>query len=122
MICSVITPRIQPTDTMAQDNKPRVVTSFDKISQELQEQIKLTYPFGFSEELIRFTNKDGESVSALRFESDEKIYLIKMTATKARQLIEDDDDYEDGVLRSEVKEDYEDRYSDLDYMPDADDD
>lgn len=104
------------------DNKPRVVTSFDKISQDLQEQIKLSYPFGFSEELIQFNNKEGESVSALRFETDEKIYLIKMTRTKARQLVEEDEDYDDeGVLKPEVKEDYEDRYSDLDYMPDAED-
>ncbi len=110
---------------MNKDNKPRTVTSFDKISQELQEQIKLTYPFGFSDELIQFANKDGELVSALRFETDEKIYLIKMTRTKAEQLIEEDEDYDDdGVLRPEVKEDYEDRYADLDYMPDseADDD
>ncbi len=106
---------------MTNDNKPRTVTSFDKISQELQEQIKLTYPFGFIDDLIKFTNKDGELVSALRFETDEKIYLIKMTRTKARQLVEEDEDYDDeGVLRPEVKEDYEDRYSDLDYMPDAD--
>ena len=106
---------------MTKDNKARVVTSYEKISQELQEQIKLTYPFGFSEDLIQFTNKDGESVSALRFETDDKIYLIKMSLTKARQLIEEDEDYDDeGVLKPEVKEDYEDRYSDLDYMPDAD--
>ena len=108
---------------MTHDNKPRSVTSFDKISQELQEQIKLTYPYGFSEELIQFSNKDGELVSALRFETDEKVYLIKMTRTKAQQLVEEDEDYDDeGVLKQEVKEDYEDRYSDLDYMPDAEGD
>jgi hypothetical protein len=106
-----------------QDSKPRIVTSFDKISREIQEQIKLTYPYGFSEELISFNNKDGERISALRFETDEKVYLIKMSKTMAQEIIEEDEDYdEEGNLKSDVKADFEDKYSDLDYMPDSSED
>lgn len=102
------------------DSKPRLITSYEKISPEIQEQLKLVYPFGFSEELIHFNNKDGDRVSALRFETDDKIYLIKMSQKRAEEIIEEDDDYdEEGNLKKAVKADFEDKYSDLDYMPDA---
>lgn len=102
------------------DNKPRVVTSFEKLTPALQEQIKLTYPYGFSDELIHFNNKDGDRVSALRFETDEKIYLVKMSQARAEELVDEDEDYDDdGNLKKSVKSDFEDKYSDLDYMPDA---
>ncbi len=110
------------SDMPATDSKPRIITSFEKIDSAIQEQIKLTYPYGFSEELIHFNNKDGDRVSALRFETDDRIYLIKMSQARAQELIEEDDDYdEDGNLKKDVKSDFEDKYSDLDYMPDSDD-
>lgn len=90
-------------------NKPRVVTAFEKVDSTIQEQIKLEYPEGFSQHLISFMNKDGEKVSALRYEAADKIYLIKMSKIVAEQLIEDDDDYdEDGNLTDEAREEYED--------------
>ena len=96
-------------------NKPRVVTSFEKVDKVLQEQIKLEYPYGFSQHLIKFQNKEGETVSALRFESDEKIYLIKMSKIIAEQIIEDDDDYDDdGNLTDEAREEYEEDDEELD--------
>ncbi|KAA3653227.1 MAG: hypothetical protein DWP98_00175 [Bacteroidetes bacterium] len=92
---------------MESTNKPRLVTSFEKIDKSVQEQIKLEYPEGFSQHLISFMNKDGEKISALRFETDEKIYLIKMSKMDAIQLIEDDDDYDDdGNLTDEAREEY----------------
>lgn len=96
---------------MESPNKPRVVTSFEKIGSDLQEQIKLEYPYGFSQHLISFNNKEGERISALRFETDEKIYLIKMTKIIAEQLIDDDDDYDDeGNLTEDAREAYEEKY------------
>ena len=90
-------------------NKPRVVTVFDKLDSAIQHQIKLEYPEGFSQHLISFMNKDGEKVSALRFETEEKIYLIKMSIIMAEQLIEDDEDYDDdGNLTDDAREEYED--------------
>lgn len=107
----------------ATDSKPRIITSFEKIDAATQEQIKLTYPYGFSEELIHFNNKDGDRISALRFETDERIYLIKMSQARAEELIEEDEDYDDeGNLKQNVKSDFEDKYSDLDYMPDSEED
>ena len=98
---------------MSITNKPRLVTSFEKIGQDIQEQIKLEYPEGFSQHLISFVNKDGDKISALRFELEDKIYLIKMSKIVADQIIEDDDDYdEDGNLTDDAKEEYEDKYDD----------
>lgn len=97
--------------------KPRVIKDFEKLSTELQEQIKLVYPYGFSEDLITFTDKEGRLVSALPFETDEKYYLIRMTASEAQQIIEDDDDYDDdGMLKEGVKSEYVDKYAEIDYI------
>ena len=47
-------------------------------------------------------------MSALPFETEEIYYLIRMTVLEARQIIEDDDDYDDdGTLRSDFSPDTE---------------
>lgn len=100
-------------------SKPRIIKDYEKLDPEIQEQIKLVYPYGFSHHLVSFTNKDGKYVSALPFETDEKYYLIRMTVREAEILIEQDDDYDfDGSLKDSVKEDYENKYSDLEYLTD----
>ncbi len=100
--------------------KLRVIQDFEKISEEIQEQIKLTYSEGFSQHLIQFTNKEGRLVSALQFETDEKIYLVRMTTQEARDIILEDVDYNDeGILKNTTKEQYADKYAELDYMSEA---
>jgi len=97
--------------------KSRVFTTFEKLTEELQEKIKLEYPSGFSEELISFYDKDGVRISALRFETDEKIYLVKMSVETAERIVEEDTDYDDdGNLKEEVKDDYEEKHSEEDDM------
>lgn len=101
-------------------NKPKVIQDFEKLSKEIQEQIKLTYPNGFSQHLIQFTNKEGRFVSALPFETDDKYYLVRMTLDEAREIIYSDDDYDDdGILKDDVKEEFVDKYAELDYMSDV---
>ena len=83
-----------------------VITDYAKLDKAIQEQIKLAYPFGFSENLITFYNKDNHLVSALPFETDDKYYLVKMSETLAEKIIEEDDDYDSsGFLKSSAKED-----------------
>jgi hypothetical protein len=101
---------------MATD-KTRTVVDYEKLSDELVEQLKLVYPDGFSEHLISFNNTQGETVSALRFETFEKIYLIRMSKKLAKQIIEEDEDYDDdGVLKEDIREQYEEDHSDVDYL------
>lgn len=97
-------------------NKPRVIKDFDKLDEEIQEQIKLCYPEGFSDNLIQFKNSHGEYVSALPFETEEKHYLVRMSVSKAEQIISDDTDYDtDGILKDSSREKLEDKYPDADF-------
>ena len=102
--------------------KPRVVKDYSALTDEIIEQIKLAYPYGFSENLVSYTNKDGLQVSALPFEAEDKYYLIRMTVKQANKIIEDDEDYDDdGNLRDDVNEEYEEKYDedgDADEIPD----
>ena len=102
-------------------SKLRVTMAYEKLSQELKEQLKLVYDEGFSEHLINYTDKDGKNISALRFETDEKIYLIRMTRSQAIEIIDEDPDYdEEGSIIDSVKEDYEEKHSDVDYLSEND--
>lgn len=96
-------------------SKPRIIKDFVKLDPAIQEQIKLNYPDGFEQNLISFNDAKGNKVSALPFETEEVYYLVRMTVTQAQVLIEEDDDYDDsGVLKSEIKEEYEAKYVDED--------
>lgn len=98
-------------------NKPRVVKDYEKLDSDIQEQIKLMYPYGFAKHLIQYKNAEGKFVSALPFETDDRYYLVRMTLIEARQIIEDDEDYdESGELKESVKEEYEEKYGDMDYL------
>lgn len=98
-------------------NKPRVVKDYERLDENIQEQIKLMYPYGFAKHLIQYKNAEGKFVSALPFETDDRYYLVRMTLTEARQIIEDDDDYDaSGELKESVKEEYEEKYGDMDYL------
>lgn len=91
-------------------SKPRVVKDYDKLDTLVQEQIKLEYPYGFEDHLVKFTNAEGKRVSALPFETEDRYYLVRMTIEEAQAIIEDDDDYdEDGNLTDEAREEIEER-------------
>ena len=104
-------------------SKPRVIKDYDKLDPSILEKIKLVYPTGFSEYLIYYFDKDGKNVSALPFETDDKYYLIRMTLSEAERIIEDDDDYDDdGFLKDHVREEYEDKYPDLEFTAEEEED
>lgn len=108
-------PRAKNQSSMV--NKPRIVKDYEKLDPEIQEQIKLMYPYGFAKNLIQYKNAEGKFVSALPFETDDRYYLVRMTLVEARQIIEDDEDYDaSGELKESVKEGYEEKYGDLDYL------
>lgn len=97
--------------------KLRVIQDYYKLSKDIQEQVKLVYPDGFSEYLITYTDKNGELVTALPFETFDKVYMIRMSKGYANLIISDDDDYDkNGNLKEEVKNKYEDKHNDVDYL------
>ncbi len=75
--------------------KPRVIKSYDKIDTSLRKLIKQTYPDGYEEQLITFTDQEGRLYSALPFETDDFKYLIKFSMEKSTTKSNDDDDDDD---------------------------
>jgi hypothetical protein len=105
------------------ESKPRVVKDYEKLETVIQEQIKLTYPYGFSEYLVSYMDREGKKRTALPFETDEKYFLVRMTESEAVAIIDEDDDFDnDGMLKDDIKEEYEDKYNDLDYINTGEDD
>ena len=95
-------------------SKPRLVKDYDKLDESVKQQIKLHYPSGFEGNLVQFQNKEGKTVSALPFETEEVYYLIRMTVLEAQEIIEDDEDYDDdGFLKDDVREEYEEKFDDI---------
>lgn len=83
-------------------DKKRIVKDYENLPEPIVERVKSEYPYGFEDNLITFTNREGKKVSALPFETEDIYYLIRMTVLEARQIIEDDEDYDDeGTLRSD---------------------
>ncbi len=96
-------------------SKPRVVKDYEKLDPAVLEQIKLSYPMGFRRHLIDFKNAQGDTVSALPFETDDRYYLVRMTVKQAVRFIEEDDDYdEDGNLKPKVRKAYTAKHEDGD--------
>lgn len=93
-------------------SKPRIIKDYDKLPVDIQEQIKLEYPYGFYDNLITFTNKDGLIVSALPFETEDRYYMVRMTVSEAIKIVEDDEDFDaDGTLKEGIREEYENKYA-----------
>lgn len=101
--------------------KKRVVKDYDKLPEDVINLLKIEYPRGFVKNLVKYTNKDGLQVSALPYETADMYYLIRMSAMEARQIILDDDDYEDGVLRDDFEDDLLDDTEKEDNLDDIDD-
>ena len=100
-------------------NKPKVIKDYEKITDELLEQIKLVYPKGFRRHLIEFTGLDGKKRKGLPFETEEKYYLIRMTIEEAIYVIAEDDDYDaQGNLKLKVQARLADKYDDEDHLDD----
>lgn len=104
------------------NRKPRIIKDYDKLSDNLIEQIKLLYPTGYTNNLIVYTDREGKFISALPFETEDAYYLIKMTKFEATRIVEDDDDFDDaGFLKEAAKEAYEDKYNDVEDDEEDDD-
>ena len=96
-------------------SKPKIVKDYERLDIAIQEQIKLSYPYGFDKHLVTFKNIQGKFVSALPFETDDRYYLVRMSRLQAQEIIREDDDYDDdGVLKKEVKLEFEEKYDDGD--------
>lgn len=86
--------------------KKRIVKDYDQVPEDVISRVKMEYPYGFAQNLITYQDKDGKKVSALPFETEDIYYLIRMTMLEAKQIIEEDEDYdEEGRLRDDFQMD-----------------
>lgn len=93
--------------------KPRVLKDFEKLNSEILEQIKLEYPSGFHQHLVSYVDREGNKRLALPFETADRYYLIRMSIQEAKEIIEEDEDYDnDGVLKEAIMLDYSEKYDD----------
>lgn len=98
-------------------NKPRIIRDYTKVSEEIKEQIKLVYPRGFKQHLISFSGQNGTKYTGLPLETEESFLIIKMSKVDAIAIVQKDDDFDDdGILKEEIKSDYEDKYEDVEYL------
>ena len=71
--------------------KRRSVVSFANLPEELQEEVKKLYPYGYNEAMMRIEKPNGDFFYAVPFETDEVSYLVKV-AVKIDDHIEDEED------------------------------
>ena len=95
---------------MAQNNtKKRLVTSFNNLTNEQQEEVKALYPKGFSEVMTRIDKPNGDFFYYVPFETEDTSYLVKIDVKidDASDDAIEDDFYGDDELKGadEIQDD-----------------
>jgi hypothetical protein len=98
-------------------NKLKVIKDYHKLTREMKEQIKLVFPEGYAEHLINVSTSKGQRITALPFETFDKVYLIRMNSSEAELIIENDMDFDvQGNLKKSVRHKYEEKHSEVGYL------
>ena len=87
---------------MAQNNtKKRLVTSFNNLTTEQQDEVKALYPRGFAEVMTRIDKPNGDFFYVVPYETDEISYLVKIDVKVDDGA--DDDDGDDMYADDDLK-------------------
>lgn len=70
------------------ENKRKVIIDFKQLEPKYVDQLNETYPTGFLGHTIRFPNAKGEIITAVRLETEECIFLVKLSAQQKQVLTE----------------------------------
>ncbi len=80
--------------------KKKIVTSYNALSEELQEELKKAYPLGFTDSMIRIDKPSGDFFYAVRFETEDISYLVKINVKIDKTIEEEEDkDYFDDEIK-----------------------
>jgi hypothetical protein len=60
-------------------SKLNILKDYDTLEKEQKESIKRVYPKGFNGAIIEFTNTKNKTVSAIRWETKDKIYMLRLS-------------------------------------------
>jgi hypothetical protein len=83
--------------------KLKVVIDYSKLSPELLELFNQTYPYGVAGQTVRFPNAKGETVTAVMLETDDRVYLVKLSVSQQQSL--SDEELDDLIGKSLSKND-----------------
>ena len=110
-------------------SKRRAIISYDKLSIDQKKQILRDYPDGYINHLTTIKTPTGETLDALIWETDEVIYLVKVSKIipKAKPVaeVEEDDfdevaDIKEDETEDEEEDDFEEPFDDADEDDDSD--
>ena len=109
-------------------SKRRAIISYDKLSIDQKKQILRDYPDGYINHLTTIKTPTGETLDALIWETDEVIYLVKVSKIipKAKPVaeVEEDDfdevaDIKEDETEDEEEDDFEEPFDDADEDDDS---
>jgi hypothetical protein len=110
-------------------SKRRAIISYDKLSIDQKKQILRDYPDGYINHLTTIKTPTGETLDALIWETDEVIYLVKVSKItpklKPAAEVEEDDfdevaDIKEDETEDEDEDDFEEPFDDADEDEDSD--
>lgn len=98
--------------------KKRAIVSYDKLTAEQKREINKAFPDGYGTNMTQIITPTGETLDALIWETEDIVYLVKITKTMT-QVLDDDDDDEDDDLEDDIikPDDLEDEDEDEDEAP-----
>ena len=85
--------------------KKRSIVSYDKLKAEQKKELLKSFPDGYRSFVKQIKTPAGESLEALIWETEEVIYLVKMSSNMTTALDLDDDDEDDDEIDDIVKPD-----------------
>lgn len=86
--------------------KKRSIVSYDKLTAEQKKELLKSFPDGYRSFVTQIKTPAGESLEALIWETEEVIYLVKISNTMTNALnLDDDDEDDDDTLDDIIKPD-----------------
>ncbi len=71
-------------------DKIRKIADFSNVPDEVMNLMAEQYPNGYENQIIKFPNSKGEQISAVRVETKDTIYLVKVSS-QLKQMFDDMD-------------------------------
>lgn len=69
-------------------DKKRRIVDYSNVPEDILNKMGDLYPNGYERDVIKFPNAKGELISAVRVETDDTIFLIKVSS-QLKQMFDD---------------------------------
>lgn len=85
-------------------SKKRAIVAYENLTADQKKKLSREFPDGFQGQLTEIKKPTGEILDALIWETEEVIYLVKMSKALSIMLDDDDDDDYNSYDDDEVDE------------------